>query len=144
MTRGGSDAAAVIVFDGVCNLCSGVVRFVAARDPRGRFRFAARQSAAGQALLARHGLSPAAAEESVLLLAGGRVYARSDAVLRIAAGLSGPWPLLALLRIVPRPLRDAVYAWVARNRYGWFGRRRTCLVPTGALRARFVDVHDAR
>ena len=131
------EKGAVVLFDGVCNLCNGSVQFIVRHDPAGRFRFASLQSEAGQALLRRHGLDPHDLF-SVILVEGGRAYARSDAALRIARGLSGAWRAAGALRVVPRPLRDAVYGWVARNRYRWFGRREACMVPTPELRARFL------
>ncbi len=130
-----------ILFDGVCNLCNGFVQFVIRHDGAGRFRFAALQSAAGQALLAAHGVAPAAlaAEpETVLLLSGGRLYSHSSAVLRIAGGLGGAWRVAAVGQLLPRPWRDALYRFVARHRYRWFGRQESCLLPTPELKARFL------
>ena len=128
---------ALILFDGVCNLCNGFVQFIIRRDPAGRFRFAALQSEAGQALLAAHGLAPVAEPESVLLLSGGRLYSHSDAVLRIARELGGPWRLLGVGQLLPRRWRDAAYRFVARHRYRWFGRQDSCWLPTPELKARF-------
>ena len=132
------DGGAVVLFDGVCNLCNGSVQFILKRDPHGRFRFASLQSDAGRRLLRAHGL-PADALESVVLVEDGRAWTHSDAALRIARGLSGGWRAAGALRVVPRPLRDAVYGLVARNRYRWFGRRESCMVPTPEWRARFLD-----
>lgn len=134
-------APAIILFDGVCNLCNGFVQFVIQRDAEGRFQFAALQSTAGQAVLAAHGMDAAtvAAEpESVLLQHGGQLYSHSDAVLRIAQELGGPWRLLLLGRLLPRAWRDAAYRFVARHRYRWFGRQESCWLPTPALKARFL------
>jgi predicted DCC family thiol-disulfide oxidoreductase YuxK len=131
----------VVLFDGVCNLCNGAVRFIVQRDRAGRFRFASLQSPAAAALLAPHGVDPAALG-TVLLVEDGRVLSRSAAALRIARGLGGAWPLLSLFRGVPRPLRDGVYDYVARNRYRWFGRRETCMIPTPELRSRFLPGGD--
>jgi predicted DCC family thiol-disulfide oxidoreductase YuxK len=135
-------APATILFDGVCNLCNGFVQFVIRHDARGQFRFAALQSAAGQALLAAHAqpLTPAALANpaSVLLVADGRVYSHSAAVLRIAGRLGGVWRLAAVGWLLPRPWRDALYRFVARHRYRWFGRQESCWLPTPALRARFL------
>ena len=129
----------IVLFDGVCNLCSAAVRFLIARDPSGRLRFASLQSEAGARVLAAHGrAAPVGEPGSVLLVEGGRVYERSTAALRTAAHLSGPWPLAVALLAVPRPLRDAVYGVIARRRYRWFGRTDACWVPTPALRARFL------
>ncbi|HEX3742820.1 MAG TPA: thiol-disulfide oxidoreductase DCC family protein [Bryobacteraceae bacterium] len=124
----------IVLFDGVCNLCNGFVQFVLARDPARRFRFASLQSAAADRLL-RDKLPP----ETVVLMEGGRIYLKSTAALRIARGLSFPWPLFYGLMAIPRPVRDAVYDWVARHRYRWFGRREQCLLPTPELRSRFLD-----
>jgi len=135
-------APATILFDGVCNLCHGFVQFVIRHDAAGRFRFASLQSAAGQALLAAAGqphlAAPSADPDSVVLVAGGRVYTHSAAVLRIAGHLGGAWRLAAVGWLVPRAWRDALYRYVARNRYRWFGRQESCLLPTPALRARFL------
>ena len=129
---------AVVLFDGACDLCNRSVTFVLDRDPRGRFAFASAQSAVGKELLARHGLADAAAH-GVVLLERGRAYVGSSAALRIARGLRPPWSLLGLLLVVPRPLRDAVYGFVARNRYRWFGQADSCRLPTPELRQRFLD-----
>ncbi|WP_210518559.1 thiol-disulfide oxidoreductase DCC family protein [Hymenobacter terricola] len=130
-----------ILFDGVCNLCNGFVQFVIRHDPNAHFRFAALQSDAARALLAAQGIAPAAlpAEpESVLLLSGGQLYSHSTAVLRIARGLGGGWRLAALGWVLPRAWRDAVYRFIARHRYRWFGREESCMLPTPALKARFL------
>lgn len=130
-----------ILFDGVCNLCHGFVQFVIRHDPAGRFRFAALQSDAGRTLLQAHGLAAAATAadpESVLLLSGGQLYSHSDAVLRTAQGLGGIWQLAAVGGLLPRAWRDALYRLVARHRYRWFGRQESCLLPTPALKARFL------
>ncbi len=135
-------APATILFDGVCNLCNGFVQFVIRHDAAGQFRFAALQSAAGQALLAAHGhpLTPAALADpaSVVLVADGRVHTHSAAVLRIAGRLGGVWRLTAAGWLLPAPWRDALYRFVARHRYRWFGRQESCLLPTPALRGRFL------
>ena len=132
---------ALILFDGVCNLCNGFVQFVIRHDAAGRFRFAALQSEAGQAVLAAHGADAAAVAaepDSVLLQLNGRLYSHSEAVLRIAQGLGWPWRALLLGRLLPRPWRDAAYRFVARHRYRWFGRQESCWLPTPELKARFL------
>jgi predicted DCC family thiol-disulfide oxidoreductase YuxK len=133
------DLHAVVLFDGVCNLCNATVNFIIDRDPAGYFRFAALQSEPGAATLARHGAAaPAGDPDSICLEERGRLYVRSSAVLRITRRLRGAWKLLFVFIIVPRPLRDLVYRWVARNRYRWFGREESCRMPTAELRARFL------
>jgi len=127
----------VVLFDGACNLCNGFVQFLISRDPAGYFRFASLQSAEGQALLAQHGLPTPTEPESIVLIENGRAYTHSQAVLRMARHLPG-WRWLSAFRVVPRFLRDAVYRWVARNRYRWFGRQESCWLPTPELKARFL------
>jgi predicted DCC family thiol-disulfide oxidoreductase YuxK len=137
-----TSASATILFDGVCNLCNGFVQFVIRHDARGYFRFAALQSELGQALLAAHGQPPAAAQlaspDSVILLDNGKLYSHSTAVLRIAQQLDGPWRLAVVGRLLPPGWRDVLYRFVARHRYRWFGRQESCLMPTPALRERFL------
>lgn len=131
----------IILFDGVCNLCSGVVRFVIARDPHARFRFAALQSDAARRACAEVGAMPPAAvdPDTIIVIADGRALERSDAALAIASRLPFPWPMFGVFRILPRALRDWLYRLVAKNRYRWFGKSETCMMPTPELRARFLE-----
>jgi predicted DCC family thiol-disulfide oxidoreductase YuxK len=131
----------IVVFDGVCSFCSTMVRFILENDVEGRLRFAPLQSAVGQELLRRHGIDPADAG-TMLLVKGGAAYTRSAAALEIARDL-GRWRWLRVLRVVPRGLRDRAYGVIARHRYGWFGKRDACFIPTAAQRARFLDLGDA-
>ncbi len=132
-------AHGIVLFDGVCNLCNASVQFILDRDPRGHFRFASLQSEAGVKALRAHGRAPSTGDpDSVVLIEGGRLYDRSDAALRIARRLDGAWPVLAVLFVVPRFIRDAAYKFIARNRYRWFGRTEECRIPSPALRARFL------
>jgi predicted DCC family thiol-disulfide oxidoreductase YuxK len=128
----------IILYDGVCVLCSRVVHFVIRHDRAARFRFASVQSEPGQRLLARHGLPPDG-WDSFVLVEGGAAHLKSTAFLRIVTRLSGPWPVLALGRLLPAALRDRLYDLIARNRYRLFGRREICLVPTPEIRARFLE-----
>lgn len=128
----------LVLFDGVCNLCNGSVRFLLRRDRRGRFRFAALQSAAGQAALRRHSLSSTQLT-TIVAIENGRAWTESAAALLLARRLPWPWPLLAAFTLVPRPLRDALYAWVSRHRYRWFGRRESCMLPSPELADRFLE-----
>jgi predicted DCC family thiol-disulfide oxidoreductase YuxK len=132
-------AQPVVLFDGVCNLCNGAVQFIVDRDPRGTLRFASLQSEPAAELLRAHGKAPPTGDpDSVVLIEDGRVYESSGAALRIARHLRAPWGLLYALVIVPRFLRDAVYRFIARNRYRWFGKSEQCRIPTPELRARFL------
>ena len=129
---------AVVLFDGVCNLCNGAVNFIIDRDPDGYFRFAPLQSDVAEQLLAGTDAADAPLD-TIVLVEDGAAYVRSTAALRIARRLSGLWPLLSAFLVVPRPLRDAVYDWIAANRYRWFGRREQCRVPTPGLKDRFLE-----
>ena len=136
-----TQSSTIILFDGVCNLCSGVVRFVIARDPHARFRFAALQSDAARRICAEVGATPPAAvdPDTIIVIADGRALERSDAALAIASRLPFPWPMFGVFRILPRVLRDWLYRFVAKNRYRWFGKSDTCMMPTPELRARFLE-----
>lgn len=128
---------AVIFFDGVCNFCNQSVQFVIRRDKRQYFRFAPLQSAYGEAMLRKHQL-PVTELGTFLLWEEGRLFTRSTAALRVCRRLGGAWPILYAFIIVPAFLRNAVYDWVARNRYRWFGKRDTCMIPNAAQRALFI------
>ena len=128
----------VVLFDGVCNLCNSSVQWIIRRDRRAVFRFASLQSQAARRLLERHAPGRTL-PDSVVLVADGRVLVRSSAALGIARRLGLPWSLAMAAWIVPRPVRDWVYGWVARNRYRWFGTREACMVPSKELRGRFLD-----
>jgi len=132
------DDTPVVLFDGVCVLCSGAARFISERDRKRRFRFAHLQSPAADSLLAGRTLQGDRLG-SVALVTDRSVLTRSDAALAIAGRLDGLWSALRVLRVVPRPVRDAVYGWVARNRYDWFGRTDQCQIPSAGLASRFVQ-----
>ena len=127
----------VLLFDGVCNLCNGTVQFVIKRDPEAKFRFAALQSEVGQALLKKFEL-PQDDYDSFVFVEGERFYLRSTAALKVLKGLRGLWPLLYGLVIIPRPIRDFFYNWIAKNRYRWFGKKDQCMIPTPDLQKRFL------
>ena len=130
--------APLILFDGVCNLCNAWVRFVIRRDPTGVFRFAAQQSPVGLAVIEDH-VRDAGQLSSIVLIADGRVYTESDAILQILARLGAPWSWIALLRIIPRRTRDTCYRFIVRHRYQWFGRTEVCQIPSADVRSRFVE-----
>lgn len=126
----------IIYFDGVCGLCDRFVQFVIRHDRAGRYRFAPLQGSTARERVPST-LDPEASQ-TVIFEAGGRFRLRSDAALAILVGLGGAWRLAGLLRVVPRPLRDAGYDLVARHRSRWFGRRAECRVPQPAERDRFL------
>jgi predicted DCC family thiol-disulfide oxidoreductase YuxK len=129
---------AIILFDGVCNLCSGSVQFVIKRDPDAWFKFASLQSDFGQQQLQKAGLDQKSFH-SIILINGDKIYQRSDAALEIARKLKGAWPVLYGFKILPRFLRDAVYNLIGRNRYQLFGKKDACWIPTPELKSRFKD-----
>lgn len=129
---------AIILFDGVCNMCNASVNYVIDHDPADRFRFASLQSERGSQLAAEHGID-AAQLSSMVLIESGRAHVKSSAVLRACRRLTGPAKLLWPFIIVPPPLRDVGYRLIAKNRYRLFGKREACRLPTEADRARFLD-----
>jgi predicted DCC family thiol-disulfide oxidoreductase YuxK len=128
----------VVLFDGVCNLCCNTVQFIIQHDPKQQFRFAQLQSNAGKALLTKHPCVDATNMNSVILLMNNRVYTKSTAALLIAKKLKGFWPLLYTLIIIPTFIRDAVYAFIAQNRYRWFGKKATCWLPNDEISTLFL------
>ena len=127
----------ILLFDGVCNLCNSAVQFVIKRDSKNILRFAALQSEVGQQLLTHFDL-PKDDIFSVILVEDGNVFMRSSAALRMYKNMGGVWSLLYFFIIVPRPLRDAVYNFIAKNRYKWFGEKESCMIPTPELQSRFL------
>lgn len=127
----------IVLFDGVCNFCNASVNFVIDRDPHASFKFGALQSEEGVQLLSELGITPDYLD-SILLVENGKVFKDSTAALKIAKKLSGLWPILYGFIVVPAPVRDLVYRWIARNRYKWFGKMDSCRLPTPEYRARFI------
>jgi len=127
----------IVLFDGVCNFCNSSVQFIINRDPKGLFHFASQQSEIGVQLMTEHGLT---GHESIVYIEDGKAYMKSAAALRIAKHLSGLWPTTAIFFAVPRPIRDMAYDVVAKNRYRWFGKRDSCMIPPPSIRKRFL--HD--
>jgi predicted DCC family thiol-disulfide oxidoreductase YuxK len=128
---------AIVLFDGVCNLCNESVQFIIKRDPRGYFQFAPIQSERGRRLLEMYGLQ-LEVMDTFVLVEGSTCRTRSDAAIRIAKHLSGFWSILSAFSIIPRPIRDQCYSLLARNRYRWFGKRQTCMIPSTQLANRFL------
>ena len=128
----------IILFDGVCNFCNGAVNFVIRRDRDAVFRFATLQSETGKALQEQYGFNDPQMS-SFILIHEGRAYTRSAAALKVGALLPGVWKLSKVFRIIPAFVRDAVYNFIARNRYKWFGRKNACMIPAPGIRERFLD-----
>ena len=127
----------VILFDGVCNLCSASVQFILKRDKEKNFLFASLQSDYGQKLLKRYDL-PTDTFNSFILFEEGKIFTRSTAALKMFSQLKG-WKWVRLFGAVPKFIRDAVYNVIAKNRYRWFGKKNECWLPTPELKARFLD-----
>jgi predicted DCC family thiol-disulfide oxidoreductase YuxK len=127
----------LILFDGVCNLCSALVQFVIRHDREAKFRFAAIQSEIGRKIYQSHGLDPADLQTFVFI-ADGKVVLRSDAAIEVVSRFGGAWRIFAIFRLVPRVARDFVYSTIARNRYRWFGRKEVCMIPTPEIDERFL------
>jgi len=127
----------LMLFDGVCNLCNGWVRFCLAHERGTALRFAAMQSATGQAVLRRLGL-PLDVYESFLFVEDGAVHAKSEGFFRMLHHLRQPWPWLRLARVLPRALCDWGYDGIARNRYRLFGRQDRCMTPSSEVARRFL------
>ena len=128
----------VILFDGVCNFCNSAINFVLKQDKKGIFRFAPLQSEAGRKLLQQYNLSTKEFD-SFVLIDEGKVYKKSAASLRVMNKLPWYWKEVQLFRIIPGIFRDAIYDFIAKHRYKWFGKKDQCMVPTPELRSRFLS-----
>jgi predicted DCC family thiol-disulfide oxidoreductase YuxK len=128
----------VILFDGVCNFCNSAVNFVIKRDRKKQIFFAPLQTETAKKLLAQYEL-PADEMQSFVFIEKGKAYTRSTAALRVCRYLSALWPLCYGAIIVPGFIRDAIYNWIAKHRYKWFGVRQQCMIPTAEIKARFLD-----
>jgi predicted DCC family thiol-disulfide oxidoreductase YuxK len=128
----------IVLFDGVCNLCSNSVQFILKRDTKNQFLFGSLQGKAGQEYLKKFQL-PADAFNSFMLVEGDTLYSRSSGALRMLKHLGGGWSVLYAFIIVPKFIRDAVYNFIAKNRYKWFGKKDECWIPTPDLKAKFLD-----
>ena len=127
----------LIVFDGVCVLCSGFVRMVIRLDRQSRFRFATAQSPFGEALFRKHGLRPDSYETNLVLI-DGIAFTRLDSFVAVMSELGWPWRAMKALLLLPRPLRDWLYDRIAKNRYALFGKKDSCDIPSPELRERFL------
>jgi len=129
----------IVLFDGVCNLCNGAVRFIIKRDRFGKFRFASLQSDAGRVLLQRYGVTHWGTDSIVYIPLQGDAFRESSAVLYILKELGQGWQLFFLLIHIPAFLRDGIYRFIARNRYRWFGKKEKCMLPSDTTRSRFIE-----
>ena len=140
-----ADTNPIVLYDGMCGLCNRLVQFLLKRDKQGRLRFASLQSDFAARVLQRHGIDPKDLDTLHLVESyeqpNERVLQRSDAILRAGRELGSVWSVSSsAAKVIPRPLRDVVYRFVARNRYRVFGKYDTCMLPEPNQRSRFLDV----
>jgi len=128
----------IVLFDGVCNLCNNSVNLIISFDKKSKFKFASLQSAIGKDLANQYDID-ASLLEGLIFITPQKAYTKSSAALQIARRLDGLWFLLFPLYMIPKPIRDIVYDYVARNRYRWFGKSETCRIPTPELKSRFLE-----
>ena len=133
-----ADSQKIILFDGVCNLCQASVQFVLKRDRKLVFKYASLQGKFGQEVAARYQL-PEKKFDSFILLEGEKIYTRSTGALRVLRNLGGLWPVCYGLIIIPPFIRNAVYDWISRNRYKWFGKKEECWLPRPEWKDLFLD-----
>ena len=127
----------IVLFDGRCNFCNYWVQFIIQHDKQKQFSFGTLQSTTALSLLSAHG-KDASTLDSVVFIEKGKLFTQSTAALRICKRIDGWWKILYVLIIIPAPLRDIVYRWVAKNRYRWFGKMEQCMVPDANQQSRFV------
>lgn len=127
----------VVLFDGACNFCNRMVNFAIRNDKKAKLKFAPLQSAAGQVLLQQYKVSPAA--DTVVFIDNGKAFTYASAAIRICKYLDWPAKAMYAFIIIPSFISQPVYKWIARNRYKWFGKKDTCMVPAPEIRNRFID-----
>ncbi len=127
------NTSSILFFDGVCNLCNATVLFIIKRDKKAKIKFAPLQGTIAQNLIGTPQY------DSLVLFEKGKIYYRSTAALKVAAKLSGLWPLLYVFIVIPPFIRDFIYEIIAKNRYAWFGKKDSCMIPTRELKSRFLD-----
>ena len=133
------DHKKIILFDGICNLCNSAVQYIIKRDKNDEFRFATLQGEIGQQLINERTIDTSKLDSIILIEPGIAYYSKSTAALKISQSFGGFWKMAYVLKLIPRQLRDIVYDWIARNRYGWYGKKEKCMVPTPELKAKFLE-----
>lgn len=128
----------ILLFDGVCNLCNSSVQYVIKKDTKDEFRFVALQSELGQEIVKHIGIADKNIDSIILYLPGIAYYYKSSAVIEISKSLQGFFNYGMFFRLLPTFLRDSVYDYVAKNRYKWYGKQESCMIPTPELKAKFL------
>ncbi|MDR1876108.1 MAG: DCC1-like thiol-disulfide oxidoreductase family protein [Flavobacteriaceae bacterium] len=129
----------IVLFDGVCNLCNSTVQFILKKDKKDQFKFSSLQSDFGQNFLQERGLRQEKFDSVILYEPGRAYYTKSTATLKIAQTLGFPYNLLTFFTVFPAPVRDIVYGFIAKNRYKWFGKKESCMIPTPELNEKFLS-----
>lgn len=133
-----TEATAILLFDGVCILCNGTVRFIINKDSKKRIKFAALQSIGGREIIKKIRLE-ANYLKSLVFIIGDKYYLKSDAVFQILSILGGVWKLFYVFKIIPKPIRDYIYDLIAKYRYKIFGRKENCMIPSKEIKQRFLE-----
>lgn len=128
----------IILFDGICNLCDSAVQFVIYHDKKDVFRFVPLQSELGQEILKHIGINPANVDSIILYEPGIAYYYKSQAALEIAKHLGGFWHFGTIFRVIPTGISNTLYDYIAKNRYKWYGKKESCMIPTPELKAKFL------
>jgi predicted DCC family thiol-disulfide oxidoreductase YuxK len=129
----------IILFDGVCNLCNSAVQFIIKHDKKDVFRFVALQSELGQEILTYIGIDSKNIDSIVLYEPGVAYYYKSDAALQIAKSLNGLYSLGVIFKIIPIGIRNKLYDYIAKNRYKWYGKKESCMIPSPELKMKFLE-----
>nr|WP_262482011.1 DUF393 domain-containing protein [Aquimarina agarivorans] len=129
----------MILFDGICNLCSSAIQFMIKHDKKRKFRYASLQSEIGQQLLNERNIDPKVIDSIILIEPNKAYYFKSTAALEIAKHLSGIYPLLSVFLFFPAKMRDPIYDFIAKNRYKWFGKKESCMIPDKEIKSLFLD-----
>lgn len=127
----------IVFFDDICVLCSKSVQLIIRNDPHEKFQFSAIGSTYYQQMISRQNIAEQSLPDSIILYHNEKIYTRSAAALRIVSNLRFPWPILAVFFIIPRFIRNPIYDLIASKRYQWFGKRKSCYMPAGAMKKRF-------
>lgn len=128
----------IILFDGVCNLCNSAVQLIIKHDKKDLFRFVALQSDLGVEICKHIGVDQQNTDSIILYEPGIAYYYKSEAALEIASKLGSFYSLLALFKFLPNSFSDMIYDWIARNRYKWYGKKESCMIPTPELKIKFL------
>jgi len=128
----------IILFDGVCNLCDSAVQYVIKHDKKDIFRFAALESEIGQKIIKHIGIDTKNIDSIILYEPGIAYYYKSSAAIEIAKGFGGIFHLGTMFKIIPTALRNMVYDYIARNRYKWYGKKESCMIPKPELKQKFL------